>query len=79
MNGGASWRKITSLTIDEGSIIWSTPDVTSQICLLKIEDAGDHTTSVLIDDMFTIDPPPDFFMADIADLDPKNTPFELID
>ena len=54
INGGASWRKISSLTPDEGSILWSTPDLTSQICIVKIEDAGDHMTSVLIDDMFTI-------------------------
>ena len=54
INGGASWRKISSLTPDEGKLNWLTPNVTSQICLIKIEDAGDHTTSVMIDDLFTI-------------------------
>ena len=31
VNGGASWKKISSLIPDEGKIIWSTPDITSQI------------------------------------------------
>ena len=63
INGGASWRKISSLTPDEGEIIWSTPDITSQICLLRIEDAGDHMTSILMDDFFTITRNPNIFLT----------------
>ncbi len=54
INGGASWKKLSSLIPDEGKFIWPTPDITSQICLIKIEDAGDRNISILTDDFFTV-------------------------
>lgn len=61
-NNGISWKKLSSFTPNEGSINWTTPDETSEDCLIRIEDAGDNKTFAISEGNFTVSKKPNIKM-----------------
>ncbi len=56
-NSGSNWSTIISSTTNDGSYIWTAPDVNSNSCLLKITNVDDITSFDISDTTFSINSP----------------------
>lgn len=51
---GLAWTVIDPNTPDDGQYEWTVPNVTSDLCLVRVSDAGDPDIFDVSDDVFTI-------------------------
>ena len=53
-DNGSSWDTITASTANDGSFIWTVPDIPSTLCLIKISEASDGSPTDTSNSTFTI-------------------------
>ncbi|MBV6511219.1 MAG: hypothetical protein FMNOHCHN_00698 [Ignavibacteriaceae bacterium] len=53
-DNGASWNTVIASTASTGSYVWTVPNVTSELCKIRISDPADGEPQDISDNMFSI-------------------------